>query len=354
LIIDNLNKDQIQALKNVWLSISEHIRGAENKVDSVHEAELFLAVGYDNPDVLLLRWLRAKKWDVNGATQQFLDTIKWRYEWGVKEFIAKGETDLCEEEIRSGKSYFMGKDRAGRPINHVSVRDHIKDQFPPQATEKLTVFTMETGRKLLDPPTESVTVIFDMTDFSLKNMDYQHLKFLINLLQNYYPESFALGLIINAPWIFNGCWYIIRPWLDPVVQNKIHFINNIDDLSQFIDPSVLPKRLNGSHPDFNYIPPTEEDLAMLTAFRNDKEGKMKAEENHRQAVQNYLEITDRWVREEETDEIVAERTKATNELRDAFEQLAPYVSTRTHYHRNGMIDEPIFDILYQRIQENNK
>ncbi len=349
-----MNEEQIQALKNVWLSIGEKTRGPENKIDPIHEAELFLAVGYDNPDVLLLRWLRARKWDINGATQQFLDTIKWRYEWGVKEFIAKGETDLIEEEVRSGKSYFLGRDRAGRPINHVSVRDHIKDQFPAEATEKLTVFTMETGRKILQPPNESVTVVFDMTGFTLKNMDYQHSKFLINLLQNFYPESFALGLMINAPWVFNSCWYIIKPWLDPVVQNKIHFINNFDDLSQFIDPDVIPKRLNGNHPDFDYIPPTEEDLAMLNAFRNDTEGRIKAEEIHRQAVQNYLNITDRWACEEETEEILAERTNATKELRDAYEQLAPYVSTRTHYHRCGMINEPIFDIVYQRIQENQK
>jgi hypothetical protein len=247
----------------------------------------------------------------------------------------------------------MGNDRVGRPIVYVSVRDHIKDQFPGEATEKLTVFTMETGRKILQPPNESVTVVFDMTDFSLKNMDYQHLKFLINLLQNHYPESFALGLIINAPWVFNGCWYIIRPWLDPVVESKIHFINNLNDLTEFIDPSVLPKCLNGTQSDFTYIPPTEEDLAMLNAFRNDKEGKLKAEEAHKEAVQNYLRITHQWANGDESDDILEERRKATKDLRDAFEQLVPYISTRTHYHRIGAINEPIFDIIYQRIQENN-
>ncbi len=351
-IIDNLDKNQIKALKDLWIRLGEHTRGVENKIDTVYEAELFSAIGYDNPDVILLRWLRARKWDVNCALQQHLDTIQWRNEWGVKEFIAKGETDLCYEEIITGKSYFMGNDRAGRPINYVSVKNHIKGQFPAEATEKLTVFIMETGRKLLKFPHETVTVVFDMTDFSLQNMDYQHLKFLINLLQNFYPESFALGLFINAPWIFNGCWYIIRPWLDPVVESKIHFINNLDDLTQFIDPSSIPKCLNGTHPDFNYIPPTDDDLVVLNTIRNDKQGKLKAEEVHREAVQKYLNITHRWAREDDTDEILEERTKATKELRDAFEQLVPYVSTRTHYHRLGAIDEPIFDIVYQRIQEN--
>lgn len=313
---------------------------------------MFLAVAYDNPDALLLRWLRARKWNIQATVDLFLETIKWRKQWGVMEFIAKGETDLCEEEIQTGTTYFMGEDKMGRPINYVSARDHIKDQFVGQDTEKLTVFTMETGRKLLRPPHESVTVVFDLTDFSLKNMDYQHLKFLIHLLENYYPESFALGLVVNAPWIFNGCWYIIKRWLDPVVQSKIHFINSYESLREFIPIESIPKKMKGNHPDFQYLPPTQEDLAMLKAFRNDQEGKQKAEERHRQAVQNYLKITERWVREEETKEIVEQRNQAAEELRMAFEQLVPYINTRTHYHRTGEIDEPIFEILYQKIQEN--
>jgi len=352
IIIDNLDRNQIETLKGFHRIIEEYFRDPEKELDPVYEAELFLAFGYDNPDVVLLRWLRARKWIIKDAFLQLIETIKWRNEWGVKELLAKGETDLCQDELKSGKSYFMGYDKVGRPIVYIYVKDHIKGEFPPESTEKITVFTMEIGRKLLKPPNESVTVVFDMTGFGLRNMDYQNVKFLINLLQNYYPESFGLGLVINAPWIFNSCWYIIKPWLDPVVESKIHFINNLHDITQYIDPSVLPKRLNGNQPDFSYILPTEEDLAMLATFRNDVKGKMKAEEVHREAVQNYLNITRQWTHEEETDKILKERKRATKELRDAFEQLTPYVSTRTHYHRIGAINEPIFDIVYKRIQEN--
>ncbi|CAF1014682.1 unnamed protein product [Adineta ricciae] len=352
--VDNLDKSQINALKELWLLLEKEFRNPEKSVNSADETEISLASGYDNPDMILLRWLRAKKWNVQSAFQQCRDTIKWRQEWGVKELVARGETDLCTEEIRTGKSYFTGPDKAGRPISYVSVKDHIKGQFPPESTEKVTVYTMETGRKLLRPPHESVTVIFDMTGFGLKNMDYSHLKFLINLLENYYPESFALGLIINAPWIFNGCWYIIKPWLDPVVESKIHFINNLNDLTQFVDPSVLPKQLNGTQPDFQYIPPSEEELAKLAVIRNDHKGKLKAEEEHRKAAEKYLQATEKWVHGDDTDEILEERRQATQELRDAFEQLVPYVSTQTHYHRTGAIQEPIFEIVYQRIKENSQ
>ncbi|CAF1365369.1 unnamed protein product [Rotaria sp. Silwood1] len=350
--IQKLDKNQIEILKNFWKIVGENIRGSDNKINSIYEGELFLAIGYDNPDAVLLRWLRARKWDINAASQQLMETIKWRHEWGVKQLLIKGETDLCYDEIITGKTYFMGHDKFGRPINYVYAKEHIKDQFPSELTEKFTVFSMEIGRKLLEPPNESVTVVFDLHGFGLKNMDYQHLKFLIQLLQHYYPESFALGLVVNAPWIFNGCWYIIKRWLDPVVESKIHFLSHNSDLTKYIDPSYLPKRLGGTQADFNYIPPSQEDLDMINTFQNDKQGKLKAEEEHREAVQNYLNLTYQWINGNDTNDLLEKRKLAANNIRDKFEQLVPYIHTRTHYHRIGDINEPIFDIKYRAIKNN--
>ncbi|CAF0870915.1 unnamed protein product [Rotaria sp. Silwood1] len=357
--INNLNKEQEANLKSFWISVIDKIT-SENKIllenfyDSNYGKELFYAFTYDNPDVVLLRWLRARKWNVNLALEQLMDTLKWRFQWGVNQLVAKGELELSNEEILTGKTFYIGYDRSGRPINYVSVKDHIKGQFPAEATEKLTVLSMEIGRKLLHSPVESVTVIFDMAGFSLKNMDYQHTHFLLHLLQNYYPESLGLALIVNAPWLFNSCWYIIRRWLDPVVESKFHFISNLDDLTIYIDPSNIPKRLNGDKPDFKYIPPTEHDNIMLAAFREDFYGNKKATENHRQAALNYLRITYEWANKKHDKNIVEQRKKAMKELRDAYEQVVPYISTRTHYHRNGLIDEPIFDIAYQKLQQEDQ
>jgi hypothetical protein len=213
---------------------------------------------------------------------------------------------------------------------------------------------MEIGRKLLHYPIESVTVIFDMDGFSMKNMDYQHVKFLINLLQNYYPECLGLALIINSPWLFNSCWFIIKPWLDPVVEQKIHFIKNLDDLNKYIDLEYLPKRVNGNQLDFNFIPPTQQDLLMLNTFRKDFYEKTKAIENHKEASKNYLRITLEWAQSNDKTSIIEERKKAMEQLADAYQQLIPYISTKTHYHRIGLINEPIFDSTFQNIQRNNQ
>ncbi len=42
---------------------------------------------------------------------------------------------------------------------------------------------MEYGRRLLKPPCETVTLVFDMTGVALKNLDLKSVQFMINTLQ---------------------------------------------------------------------------------------------------------------------------------------------------------------------------
>ena len=317
--------------------------------DSVYGDELFRAIGYDNPDVLILRWLRSRKWNVQASVNQIIETLKWRREWGVQELVANGERAISQAEIATGKTYFMGHDKVGRPVCCIHPREHVKGQFSHEDSEKLTVFCVETYRKLLKPPIESVTVIFDMAGCDSKNMDLHQVKFLIHLLDNYYPDSLGLIFILNFPWILGKSWSLIKTWLNASVQKKVRFIHSEAELAEFIDPSVLPKRLHGEQPDFSYIPPTAHDEAMFAAFRANTKGKAMAEAAHRDAVRNYLEATLKWANGDETIHTLTERKKARKQLRNTFEQLSPYISTRTYYHRVGVIEEPIFEVAYEKL-----
>jgi hypothetical protein len=325
---------------------------ANNIVDSVLGDELFCSIGYDNPDVLLLRWLRVRKWDVNAAAQQLMNTLTWRHEWGVYALVAKGESEVSDDEIRMGKVYFMGRDRVGRPITYIFVKDHLTGQFSEEATEKLTVLGIETARKLLGAPVEMVTAVIDVSGIGRRNMDYRYVKFIINLLQHYYPESLGLVLVVNTSWLFSSCWSIIKPWSDPVAGSKIHFLKSDAELTEFIEPSAIPKRLNGGQPDFKYIPSTTEDEYMLAAFRADDQGKKNAQAAHREAARKYISLTLPWAHGDDSQSLQEKRATATKQLRDAFEKLVPYISTRTHYHRAGDIDEPIFNITSDRLRAN--
>jgi hypothetical protein len=143
----------------------------------------------DNPDSLLLRFLRARKWDTKKALVMLISTMRWRLqEMHVDDDIMfNGEALALKQsqgsdpkekkrgddfltQMRLGKSFLHGVDRAGRPICVVRVRLHKAGDQDNEGLERFTVYTIETARLLLAPPIETATIVFDMTDFGIANM----------------------------------------------------------------------------------------------------------------------------------------------------------------------------------------
>jgi hypothetical protein len=197
-------------------------------------------------DYLLLRFLRARNFDLEIAFKLLIDCIIWRETFqGIGVDNIKEETIL--NELKSGKAFAHGKDKTNHPIIYIKVRLHKKGVIDLTETQRFAVYLIEKNLHLMKPPIETSTLIFDMFDFSLQNMDYQFVKFLIELLSNRYPESLHLGLVVDSPWIFQACWKIIKPWVDSVTVSKIHFISK-RDLLKHIDENELLEEYGGKDP----------------------------------------------------------------------------------------------------------
>ncbi|KAI8821459.1 CRAL-TRIO domain-containing protein [Fimicolochytrium jonesii] len=287
----------------------------------------------------MLRYLRARKWDVAKAVAQTVATLKWRVEFGVSKVLALGERACDVKELESGKTYFQGRDKEGRPCCYVHAALHDKTITDRALGKNLTVLTLETGRFLLEPPQEMATIVFDMTNFGLKNMDYEFVKFLLQCMQDFYPESLGKALVVNAPWVFNGCWAIIKPWLDPVVVSKIHFVK-VDELPKHIDVAHLPEKLGGKAKDYAYVPPSEADEAEYQRLRADKDGEAKAWTAFRNAYTKFDKVTLQWAKGDAGK--LEEKPEAEKELKLTYNELSPYIRTRTIVHRRGLLNDPAF------------
>ena len=53
-------------------------------------------------------------------------------------------------------------------------------------------------------------------------MDYGFVKQLIWLLTKRYPERLGKCLIVNAPYIFMGCWLVIKLWWVYIIPTCIY------------------------------------------------------------------------------------------------------------------------------------
>lgn len=147
---------------------------------------------HDHPDALLLRFLRARKWDVQAALIMLVSTMHWRsQEMHVDDdIIIRGEGHAIREtrsenaaekkegedfmaQIRMGKSFLHGVDKDGRPCCYVRVRLHRQGEQSEKSLERFTVYTIETARMLLRPPVDTaVSPLRDLSKPEAKNTDY--------------------------------------------------------------------------------------------------------------------------------------------------------------------------------------
>ena len=161
---------------------------AKMSPDAIRET-LWTMVKHDNPDALLLRFLRARKWEVEKARVMLVSTMNWRAtEMHVDDDIMKnGEGGAAEAEkgeegpgklrghefldqMRLGKAFLHGMDKVGRPICFVRVRLHRQGDHSEEALEKNTVFVIETCRMLLKPPIDTAVGFLRLSETSFSRL----------------------------------------------------------------------------------------------------------------------------------------------------------------------------------------
>ena len=190
-------------------------------------------------DMLLKRFLRGHKGSVDKAHNGIIKHLEWRVEFGVDGISAES----CPNEIRKGLSIIKGYCKSGRPTIYCFAERHDSRNRDKNELRSFIIYMLEEVRKLTIPDDEKITLVFDMNNFTMRNLDYEIIHMLIGILQLQYPETLGLGIILDAPFFFHMCWKIIHPWLDPVTASKVIFLANVKDLLEYIDESQLPNEL---------------------------------------------------------------------------------------------------------------
>ena len=244
------------------------------------------------------------------------------------------------EQLESGKFFIHGTDNEGRIVAYLNVRLHYPNEQPAKTLEKLTIYVMEAGRVLVKHPVETVCLVFDLTGFSLSNMDFAMVKYLVTVFEAYYPESLGRIVIHGAPFVFWGVWKVIQPWLDPVVAAKVVFTRKDEDLIQYIPATHLPNHYKGGQDKFKYKyirSKSDENKCM-----DDVETKDRLVAEWKATFWKFEALTREWIAVGTTDatskrteaEIEKEREQCAKDLRVAFFKMDPYIRARNMFHRS--------------------
>lgn len=211
-------------------------------------------------DITLMRFLRARRYDVDQAQKQFSDTEAWRKQHNVDELFRAFETDEMESAKRFYPRWTGRRDKTGLPVyvyRLASLDAPLRKELETVPSkrryqrivvlyEAMTRFVLLLCSHLVAPtPVSSVTTIIDLEQVSLSAMWSlrSHLQVASTMATANYPETLSTIAIVNSPSFFPTMWKWIKTWFDEGTRNKIHILGKDPGptLKSLIDEKDIPQ-----------------------------------------------------------------------------------------------------------------
>mmetsp|Transcript_34355 Transcript_34355/g.31064 ORF Transcript_34355/g.31064 Transcript_34355/m.31064 type:complete len:233 (-) Transcript_34355:90-788(-) len=187
-----------------------------------------------NKDDLLLRFLHARKFNLDDTMKMFNDYVVWRNEHKIDDPFDYPEVEQVKKYFPHG--YFR-TDKQGRPIyiERPGVLD-FKKLLEVTTIERFLKYYIHCNEKLIHEifpacveesghHAGQTVYIIDLAGMGIGTCApgvLDIIKEMAVIGKNYYPEKNAETYIVNTPWIFYGLWAIISLWLNERTLSKIH------------------------------------------------------------------------------------------------------------------------------------
>ncbi|ODM91443.1 SEC14-like protein 2 [Orchesella cincta] len=212
-------------------------------------------------DIYLIRFLRAKSFDVNMAENLLLDDIKWRKENSISRIHEEDFSDVEEDY----KAYVESFDREGKPIITANFGDwDIRKAVISGRMRRLEHYIDRTfeiaTRKVRQLQAQGKNVT--QWDYIINMNNYNVLQhgcvpclpfyiYLVNSYEKHFPGNADKIMLINTPPVFEVVLSVIRPLMSPLTRRALKVYNQDKSqwqpqLFKYVSPSELPPEYGGT------------------------------------------------------------------------------------------------------------
>ncbi|EFJ43035.1 hypothetical protein VOLCADRAFT_66295 [Volvox carteri f. nagariensis] len=210
----------------------------------------------------LLRFLKARQWDVQRAATMYQNMVKWRTDQRTDHLYETFTFPEREQVLRHYPHFYHKIDKYGRPV-YIELLGQTDPAKILEATtldrlmhyhicdwENLMRRVLPACSVLAGRPIITKSVILDFKGMSMKTFGtaaQKILKTVAAIDQDYYCESLGQMFIINTPTVFRLIWAVVNPLLEERTRRKIVILGSdyLPTVSQLIPVESLPTCLGG-------------------------------------------------------------------------------------------------------------
>ncbi|CAL8074678.1 unnamed protein product [Orchesella dallaii] len=214
-------------------------------------------------DTMILRFLRARDFNIEKAREMLSQSLNWRKKYQVDKILSEYET------VEVIKDYFPGgwhyHDKDGKPLfvlrlGMMDVKGLIKS-VGEEGLLKMTLQCCEEGLRHIEDataqsghPVTTWTLLLDLEGLNMRHLwrpGIRALLRIIEIVEANYPETMGRVLIIRAPRVFPVLWTLVRTFIDERTCSKFFFYAGNDyqgpgGLPDYIPDDYLPDFLGGT------------------------------------------------------------------------------------------------------------
>ncbi|KAG7663507.1 SEC14 [[Candida] subhashii] len=212
-------------------------------------------------DPSLLRFLRARKFNLELAKEMFISCENWRTEFGVNTIFQDFHYEEKPIVASMYPQYYHKTDKDGRPVYYeelgrvdlnamlkITTQERMLKnlvweyesmvEYRLPACSRKAGHLVETSCTILDLKGISITTAYNVIGY---------VKEASKIGQDYYPERMGKFYLINAPFGFSTAFKLFKPFLDPVTVSKIFILGSSyqSELLKQIPPQNLPVKFGG-------------------------------------------------------------------------------------------------------------
>ena len=209
-----------------------------------------------NDGTFLLRFLRAKKFDVDRAVRLYCNYYKFRHKYA--DILGDMHPRAVEHVLQGG---LLGVTNLRRKDGAVTI--HLRPaRWDPESTQFKDNF--RTLLLLLDKLIEDeenqvhgFSIINNLVDvpfttiFKLSQTDHMRRGLFMELIQDCFPGRFKGLHLVNQPWYISLVLAVIRPFMKQKTRERL-FLHGSEYLTLYdhFEPELLPPSLGGTGDEF--------------------------------------------------------------------------------------------------------